>query len=890
MKLISLLLFSTFALADVKISQLPLGSAATTVSGDSFPYVDSVNNVTKRLTLYDIINIPALKNYYAPIASPTFTGTVTAPSFVGTLLGNVVGNVSGSAGSLSTTLAFSGGGTGQTTRQTAIDALVGVQTAGNFLRGNGVDVVMATIQGSDLPASGVTAGSYTNTNITVDASGRVTSAANGSSTGGASAALDNLTTTNINQNFNFNTGSTAIITTSDQATATAQDLVLKGGNVSGGTGNGGNLLLKPGTSFGGSAGQVQFQPAGFVAHPGYFLTQGTGSSGNMQWTDLSAAIDAAICTAQGSILYRSGSAWICLAPGTSGQFLQTQGGAANPQYASAVTSVNMTVPAFLSVTGGPITTSGTFAVSLSGSALPIVNGGTGATAASTARTSLNIDQRSTFSNADYTVLNTNRYVGQIGTMSAVRTATLPTAASVNAGQTLVIADESGTVTTTNTITIAASGSDTINGSATKTIRAGFGYIVLWSNGSNEWFTGVEAIGRGGTGLSTLPTNGQLLIGNTTTSSYALTTLTAGSGINVTNGAGTVSVASQLSSSPSQQLIFFGDGSDGTVSISSGTTTLTRDMYYSNLTISGTGSLNTASWRVYVKNTLTLDAAPANALFNGNAGGNNGTAAGSGGGNGLVLADATIGGGSNGSNGGAGSTTTGAQAAASTTKNGNGGGSNTGGAGGSSGANTGGAARAGGTTANALPIRRWATEFLNGTTLLGGGRGSPGGGGGAGDGTTSGGGGGGGATGGGAVYVSARIISRTGSTAAGAISANGGNGGNGGSPTAGTNPAGGGGASGSGGGWVYLAYGTLSGTTATNAISANGGSGGTGGNARGTGGGGSGGASGDAGRITILNLDAGTVSDTLGGAGASGSAASGISGGSGAVLNTFQVSL
>lgn len=44
-----------------------------------------------------------------------------------------------------------------------------------------------------------------------------------------------------------------------------------------------------------------------------------------------------------------------------------------------VTSVAATVPAFLSVSGSPITTSGTLAVTLSGTALPVVNGGTGVT-------------------------------------------------------------------------------------------------------------------------------------------------------------------------------------------------------------------------------------------------------------------------------------------------------------------------------------------------------------------------------------------------------------------------------------------------------------------------------------------------------------------------------
>ena len=47
--------------------------------------------------------------------------------------------------------------------------------------------------------------------------------------------------------------------------------------------------------------------------------------------------------------------------------------------AGSVTSVAMTVPTFLTVTGSPITGAGTLAVSLSGTALPVANGGTGVT-------------------------------------------------------------------------------------------------------------------------------------------------------------------------------------------------------------------------------------------------------------------------------------------------------------------------------------------------------------------------------------------------------------------------------------------------------------------------------------------------------------------------------
>ena len=49
-----------------------------------------------------------------------------------------------------------------------------------------------------------------------------------------------------------------------------------------------------------------------------------------------------------------------------------------------------------------------------------------------------------------------------------------------------------------------------------------------------------SVTSGGTGLNTAPTNGQLLIGNN--GIYALNTLTPSSGISITNGAGTISVA------------------------------------------------------------------------------------------------------------------------------------------------------------------------------------------------------------------------------------------------------------------------------------------------------------------------------------------------------------
>jgi len=52
---------------------------------------------------------------------------------------------------LTTPIGFSSGGTGQTTRQAAMDALAGAVTAGQYLRGDGTDVVMSAIQAADVP-------------------------------------------------------------------------------------------------------------------------------------------------------------------------------------------------------------------------------------------------------------------------------------------------------------------------------------------------------------------------------------------------------------------------------------------------------------------------------------------------------------------------------------------------------------------------------------------------------------------------------------------------------------------------------------------------------------------------------------------------------------------
>ena len=73
------------------------------------------------------------------------------------------------------------------------------------------------------------------------------------------------------------------------------------------------------------------------------------------------------------------------------------------------------------------------------------------------------------------------------------------------------------------------------------ISGGVGAAPSWGKiGLTTHVSGTLAIGNGGTGVTGTPTNGQLLIGNG--SGYTLANLSAGTGISITNGAGTISLA------------------------------------------------------------------------------------------------------------------------------------------------------------------------------------------------------------------------------------------------------------------------------------------------------------------------------------------------------------
>lgn len=329
--------------------------------------------------------------------------------------------------------------------------------------------------------------------------------------------------------------------------------------------------------------------------------------------------------------------------------------------------------------------------------------------------------------------------------------------------------------------------------------------------------------------------------------------------------------------------YFGSGFDGNVAISSGTTTLTRDTYYQNLTISGTGSLNTGGYRVYVSEVLDISAAPANAITrSGNVGSNASSSTGASGGGGSGIVSRTIGGGISGGSGAAGATGTGGNAASSalstnalntnTATSGNGGAGGTGGAGS-------GTAPGVGNIVNGNTYKYLETISLNSSLVLGAVAGA-GGGGGGGDGTNAGGGGGGGGAGGVVGWVAARTIYRGSNATTGIITYKGAAGGNGFTPTVG-NAGGGGGGSGGAGGWFLMFYAYLAGSTITSAIDVSGGNGGTGGNLHGSGANGVGGAQGNGGRVNLINVVTNVATEN-GTVGQAGGAASGTTGGSGVV--------
>lgn len=232
------------------------GTGTVTSVGLSLPAIFTVSGspVTTTGTLTAVLASQTANYFFAApnglAGAPTFRAIVAAD--VPTLNQNTTGTASNVTG----IVAVANGGSGQATAQLAMNTFAGAVTSGSYLRGNGTNVVMDTIQVADVPTL------------------------NQNTTG---------TAANV----------TGIVAVANGGTGTATPSLVAGTNVS---------------------------------ITGTWPNQTINSS--------------------------------------------------NP--GGTVTSVAATVPSFLSISGSPITSSGTLAITYSGTALPIANGGTGETTANTA--------------------------------------------------------------------------------------------------------------------------------------------------------------------------------------------------------------------------------------------------------------------------------------------------------------------------------------------------------------------------------------------------------------------------------------------------------------------------------------------------------------------------
>jgi hypothetical protein len=178
--------------------------------------------------------------------------------------------------------------------------------------------------------------------------------------------------------------------------------------------------------------------------------------------------------------------------GNSGKYLSTNGTAASWETVAAVSSVGMTVPSFLSVANSPITSAGTLAVTYSGTALPVANGGTGVTTS----TGSGANVLSTSPALSGAILNdgyTEEIFAVTGTTPAlsptngsVQTWTLtgastPTAGTWANGQSITLLIDDGTANTITWTSLAVTWK-TNGGSAPTLLTTGLTVIQLWKVG------------------------------------------------------------------------------------------------------------------------------------------------------------------------------------------------------------------------------------------------------------------------------------------------------------------------------------------------------------------------------------------------------------------------
>jgi len=135
-----------------------LANEAIASGADGYVVINGILNGvnTGTFTVGDILYVSPysagqLMNTFPPTGYPVRIGVV---SYVNSSTGSIYINQSNAfvqASSVVGTLAVANGGSGQTTAQAAMNTFAGAVTSGSYLRGNGTNVVMSTIQAADVP-------------------------------------------------------------------------------------------------------------------------------------------------------------------------------------------------------------------------------------------------------------------------------------------------------------------------------------------------------------------------------------------------------------------------------------------------------------------------------------------------------------------------------------------------------------------------------------------------------------------------------------------------------------------------------------------------------------------------------------------------------------------